>query len=222
MNKHHGRHGDSSHFAQIFMHGYSKHHAGGGPAMGVAGNMPSNTSRYRKGGKAHHRSHHAEGGGANPITGTSSPDIVAKRKGGRACHAEGDIVATPYRHGGKPHHKHHHHRKHHAEGDGIRSFTAKTPLMRHGGHRKRSHHDDGDQVEMMSHGGRKKKIGREHHDFGDTVGNILSGIAQSAPMWLPMLLSEGGSASTNKLAAGGAGKVRKGMLSKSGKIIKNY
>lgn len=214
MNKHHGRHGDATHFAHILMHGHSRnHHAMGGSEMGATGNMASNTSQYKRGG----RTHHAEGDGVSPVTGTRSPDIVARKKGGRACHAEGDIVATPYKRGGKTHHKK---RKHHAEGDGIRSFTVKTPFMKKGGHRKRRHHDEGDEVEAMSHGGRKKKkVGRERHDFGDTVGNILSGIAQSAPMWLPMILKEGGPA---KLAAGGVGKVRKGMLSKNGKIINHH
>lgn len=101
-----------------------------------------------------------------------------------------------------------------------------TEALKHGGkahHKRRKHHDEGDEVETMSHGGRKKKkVRREHHNFGDDVLGFLKdagGMAlQTAPMWLPALLAEGGSASP-KLAAGGVGKMRKGMLSKSGKIL---
>jgi len=208
---------------RILMRG---HHAAGG----VSNTMPSNTPIYKKGGSTHKkRRHHAEGDltGVNPITGTRSPDIIAKKRGGpayrrnRACHAEGDVVATPYKRGGKTHR----HRKHHADG-GIESMMVRRPMLgrdligaKKGGslHKKRKRHAEGDEVEKMSHGGhKKKKIVREKHNFGDTVGDIFSGIAKTAPMWLPLILKEGGPA---KLAAGGVGKIRRGMMSKSGKIL---
>jgi len=87
-----------------------------------------------------------------------------------------------------------------------------TPMfLRKGGETHRRHHAKGEMAELMSHGGCKKKsLGREKHDFGDIVGNLL-------PL-LPLFLKEGGEAT--KLAAGGAGKMRKGMLTKAGKILK--
>lgn len=235
MHKHHGRHNDPTHHAYIMMHGGSKKYAaGGGPSNTMSGNTPI----YKKGGKAH-RAHHDAGDMVNPVTGTTSPDILARRKGGRACHAEGDVVATPLKKGGKPAHR----RRKKAEGDEVRSFTAMAPrlglsrtlseggdakeALKRGGkahHKKRKHHSEGDEVETMSHGGRKKKkVGREHHNFGDDVGdffkNALNTAVSTAPMWLPALLKEGGTAET-KLAEGGVGKIRRGMMSKKGKILK--
>jgi hypothetical protein len=173
------------------------------------------------------RHRHAEGGpeGVNPVTGTKvssmETKMMGKYKGGRTCHAEGDTVPMPHKRGGSMH------RKRHAEGDEIRSMIqrsnpllngifrgyGKTPMykeggetMKHGGHKhhSRRRHADGDEVseDRMSHGGRKKKSmrgkHREHHDFGDTIGNIASGLLGAAPYILPFLLKEGGSASYPK------------------------
>jgi len=193
---------------------------------------------YRHGGKTHRR-HRADG---------DEVETMPKMRGGRACHnwgdfvhdvrnigskignfaqnagnkivsgakkfgndvadpfyhAEGDTVATPYRHGGKTH------RMHHDDGGAA-------ALLSHGGKTHRRRHAEGDTTQMMRRGGLKKKS-REHHGFGETVGNIASTLL---PL-LPLLLKEGGSTDTDgaaKLAAGGAGKVRKGMLSRSGKPI---
>lgn len=219
MNKHRGH--IPSH-TLILMRG---HRSSGGATNTMSGNTPI----YKKGGSLHrkHRSHHAEGDltGINPITGTKSPDILEKKRGGpayrrnRACHAEGDVVATPYRRGGKTHP----HRKHHAAGD-IESLTRR-PLFgmddkyaRKGGsmhHKHRKHHAEGD-LEKMSHGGRKKKaIRRQHRDFGGFINDALNAAGMIAP-FLPLILKEGGPA---KLAAGGVGKIRRGMMSKSGKIL---
>jgi hypothetical protein len=109
MNKHHGRHNDPTHHANILMRG---HHAAGGGAAPAAGGyssmgtMGSNMPHYKKGGASHRKRHrHADGDsctGVSPITGKRSPDLVMKYKGGRACHAAGDTVAKPYRYGGNP------------------------------------------------------------------------------------------------------------------------
>lgn len=160
MNTKHGRHGDPTHFAQIFMRGHGKKHAEGGPEMGRLGNMPVNTSHYKKGGKTHRRSRHAEGEAISPITGTKSDDIIARRKGGRACHAEGDIIAKPYRKGGDTHKK----RRRHAEGGPEseasmeKPMPAKESMLSRGGktHRKRRRHDEGDKVEALAAGGAGK------------------------------------------------------------------
>ncbi len=219
MHKHHGRHNDASHHAHILMYGSRESHAGGGAA---AGNMVSNTSSYKGGGHPH-RKRHAEGdmAGKSPITGTRSPDIIARSRGGRTCHAEGDTVAVPYRRGGKPH------RHRHAEGemaelskhDESKADGGAAALRRGGGaHHHRHRHAKGEMAELMARGGHKKKtVGREHHSFGQTAGNIVGKILP----FLPMLLKEGGSTDMEpmRLAAGGVGKLRKGMITKSGKIL---
>jgi hypothetical protein len=176
MNKHHGRHNDSTHYAHILMYGSRGHHAMGGPAMG---NMTTNMSQYKKGGATHRRRHrHAEGdmAGVSPITGQKSPDMQApntpmeRRRGGRACHAEGDTVATPYRHGGKPHHMR---RGRHAEGEMAEKRKGGRACHGWGDFVEGAHnvvdnmgkgmrylvtkHASGDSVEAMHRGGRKKK-----------------------------------------------------------------
>ena len=214
MHKHHGRHNDPTHHAHILMYGRSAHAEGGS----APGNMASNIPTYRHGGHPH-RKRHAEGDavGTNPITGMKSPDVIERRKGGRACHAEGDTVAVPYRHGGKTHHR----RRHHAEGEmaEMKADGGAAALLRRGGgaHRRR-HHAKGEMAEMMSHGGCKKKsLGRERHSFGDFIGKVGNVASNLLPL-LPLFLKEGGEAT--KLAAGGAGKMRKGMLTKAGKVLK--
>jgi hypothetical protein len=231
MHKHHGRHHDRTHHAHLLMFGPSRNRAGGGPA---SNSMPSNTPIYKKGGKTrHHRRHHDDGGltGVSPITGMRSPDIVEKRHGGsmhRARHAEGDVVAVPYRRGGKPSH----HRKRHADGDGVSSMM-KRPLLGRmlgrigagmGGYAAGGYADGGEMhtADLLKRGGdahhrrKKKHIGRQHHSFGDVVNGFLNAAGTVAP-FLPMLLAEGGEATYK--ASGGAAKVRRGMLSKSGKIL---
>lgn len=58
---------------------------------------------------------------------------------------------------------------------------------------------------------------REHHDFGDIIGNIANVASNLAPLAPLLFLKKGGS---TKMAAGAVAKIRKGMLSKDGKIIK--
>jgi hypothetical protein len=167
-----------------------KHHTGRpshlkvmlrGMGGGLPGNsMTSNTSKYRKGGRACH----AEGEGVSPVTGDKIPNIdttMSRARGGRACHAEGDkVVGTPMRKGGKKRHRR-------ADGGmeamhespmermgmngrGTRSMQdspfyaegGKTEALRKGGKKRRRHAEGGEEMEMsrlekMRRGGRKKK-----------------------------------------------------------------
>lgn len=138
------------------------------------GAMMSNTSRYRKGGRACH----AEGDMVSPVTGDKVPNIetktIERARGGRTSHAEGDkVVGTPMRKGGKKRHRR-------ADG-GMESMArpapmwatmggglykaegGKTEALRKGGKRRRHHAEGGgeemamDRLEKMRHGGRKKK-----------------------------------------------------------------
>lgn len=222
MNKSHGQ--NHCELAHRMMTG---HRATGGPAPSSNMPInPSHYRTGGHPHKHRMRHRHAEGGpeGVNPVTGTKvssmETKMMGKYKGGRTCHAEGDTVPMPHKRGGSMH------RKRHAEGDEIRSMMpkyngmmnavwnrGKTPMykeggetMKHGGHKhhSRRRHAEGDEVseDRMSHGGRKKKSmrgkHREHHDFGDTIGNIASGLLGAAPYILPFLLKEGGSASYPK------------------------
>jgi hypothetical protein len=137
----------------VLMHG---RRAAGGSAPG---NMPMNSSQYRKGGPAHKRHRHAVGGpeGVSPVTGakvSSFSDLSPQKryKGGKACHADGDSVGAP-----------------------VRSMMARLgrsfpnqimykeggdTKMKRGGHKPRHRHDDGGSEEgdeKMRRGGHKKK-----------------------------------------------------------------
>jgi hypothetical protein len=170
------------------------------------------------------RGRHADGGSAAP-SGNMAPNMPK-------------YGAPHYKHGGKTH------RRHHAEGDmtGVSPITGErspdtiarrrggrachaagdivaTPYRR-GGKTHRSHHEEGSEVEAMHRGGLKK--GRKHHNAGNVVNN------SAATMQVPPGAMSGSGVSSylngprKGLARGGAGKVRKGMLSPSGKIINSY
>lgn len=179
----------------------------GGRACHAEGDVVA--TPLKKGGKpAHRRRKKAEGDSISPWKSNAVLSNLASRfpmgafnalpGSMKGAYADGGSTPDKLKRGGKPHHKH---RKHHADG-GLEE------------------HEDQDR---MKRGGlKKKKVRREHHNFGDDVLGFLKdagGMAlQTAPMWLPALLAEGGSAN-QKLAAGGVGKMRKGMLSKSGKVL---
>jgi hypothetical protein len=104
------------------------------------------------------------------------------------------------------------HRHRHAEGDmtGVSPITGERSsdiiAKRKGG---RACHAEGDIVaKPYSRGGHSHRRRHRHADGDMTGTNPITGKRSSDRF--------------PKLAAGGAGKVRKGMLSKNGKIINSY
>lgn len=234
MHKHHGRHNDPSHHAHILMYGTRGRHADGGAAA-PSGNMAPNTPKYgtphyKHGGKAHRR-HHADGDmtGVSPVTGERSPDTIARRRGGRACHAAGDVVATPYRRGGKS-------RCHHADGDMINhSYGDKVEAMRRGGFKKkgRKHHDAGDLVATSSPQSPQQAPQPSQQNFNMSPEQFSQMMQQykknQSDASLQAMRNRPAPPERREplkfwghYARGGVGKVRKGMLSPNGKILKSY
>lgn len=208
MSKHNSNHGGNRSPAEIMMHsGGGRHYAEGGAAVSRA--MPLNTTSFKEGGMAGLR----KGGRPKPFM-----------RNGRACHAEGDSVSATNPVTG------------HKYGDGPTSYSESVTdtKLRKGGRarHKRKRHAEGDSASddavPYSRGGRAQR--RAHHDFGDlvrTIGNGVKGLGSAAlnvaPYLLPLLLKRGGRAEGGeaKLAEGGAGKVRKGMMTEKGRMISN-
>jgi hypothetical protein len=90
--------------------------------------------------------------------------------------------------------------------------------------------NNGQPATAMKKGGRSRKCGggREHHFWGALAGQALPYIAQAAAPYVveggkklynwATGKAHGGSAKPLKRAMGGAGKVRKGMMTETGKI----
>lgn len=182
--------------AEMMMHG--RRYAEGGSTSDNS--MPDNIPHYKSGGMS------ALKGGGRP---------KSYMKNGRSCHAEGDSV-LPTDRGVNPITGHKY-----GTGDAPYSESVKETKLRKGG-RARRRHAEGDTVSRTEavpfrKGGRTR---RGHHSFGDVVKKI-GGFASNVAPFLSLLLKEGGSANDDaqKLAMGGAGKVRKGIMTNKGRLI---